>query len=143
MSRPSVVLRGANIKVYLNEKVYNESQAVSYSIDYGEAEIYGIDSPFPQEIGSTRYSVQGSVKGVRIRNSGGILAFDAKAQVQNLVKSQYISIRITDRQSGEDILFLPNAKITNQSFQAVAKGVVSLSFNFKALVGFEALDRVT
>lgn len=142
MSNIPRVIRGANIKIYLNDRVYNESQSVSYSIDYGEAEIYGIDSHYPQEISSTRYSVQGSIQGVRVSNSAGIQAYDGRPQAADIVKAQYVSIRIQDRQSGEDILFIPSAKISSQSVQVSAKGVLKLSFNFKGLAAFEPLDRI-
>jgi hypothetical protein len=141
MSRPSIVLSGALVKIYINNQVYNEAQSVSYTLDYGETEVYGIDTPFPQEIHSTRAMVAGSISGIRIRNSGGIQSFNARPRITDIIKAEYISIRIQDRSTGEDLLFVPNAKISKQSFQAQAKGVVRLSFDFKGLVGFEPSDR--
>jgi hypothetical protein len=141
MSRPSIVLTGALVRIYINNKIYKEAQAITYTLDAGEQEIYGIDSPFPQEITSTRSAVTGSVVGLRIRSSGGLQAYNARPLVTDLMKSEYISIRIQDRHSGEDILFIPNAKISQQTFQVNAKGTARLSFNFKGLVGFESLDR--
>lgn len=141
MSRPAVTLPGANVRIFLNGNVYNEAQQCSWTIDYGENEIYGIDSAFPQEIGSTRYRVAGSVTGVRIKNSGGLQSYNARPRVEDLVRAEYITIRIQDRQSGEDLLYLPNAKIGKQNYQTSAKGIVRLSFDFSALVGFEPLDR--
>jgi hypothetical protein len=141
MSRPSIVLSGALVKIYINNRVYNEAQSVSYTLDYGETEVYGIDTPFPQEIHSTRAMVAGSISGIRIRNSGGIQSFNARPRITDIVKAEYISIRIQDRSTGEDLLFVPNAKISKQSLQAQAKGVVRLSFDFKGLVGFEPSDR--
>ncbi len=141
MSRPSVVLSGALVRIYINNRIYNEAQSVSYTLDYGETEVYGIDSPFPQEIHSTRAMVAGSISGVRIRNSGGIQSFNARPKITDIISAEYVSIRIQDRQSGEDLLFIPNAKVTKQSLQAQAKGVVRLSFDFKGLIGFESSDR--
>jgi len=141
MSKPSVVLPGALIRIYINNKIYKEAQQVQYVLDAGENEIYGIDSPFPQEISSTRSMVSGSITGVRVRSSGGLQAYNARPLTIDLMKAEYISIRIQDRASGEDILFIPNAKISQQTFQAATKGLVRLSFNFKGLVAFESLDR--
>lgn len=141
MSRPSVVLTGALVRVYINNRLYKEAQSVQYTLDSGEHEIYGIDSPFPQEIASTRSTVTGSISGLRVRFSGGLQSYNAKPLITDLVKAEYISIRIQDRVSGEDILFVPNAKISQQTFQAAAKGTVKLNFNFKGLVGLEPLDR--
>lgn len=141
MSRPSISLSGALVKIYINSKVYNEAQSVEYSIDYGETEIYGVDSPFPQEIAPTRTMVSGSIRGIRIRNSGGLQSYNARSSINDILRSQYISIRIQDRSSGEDILFIPNAKIVRQSLQTNIKSVSVLSFQFKGLVPFESLDR--
>jgi hypothetical protein len=141
MSRPSIVLSGALVRIYINNKLYREAQQVQYVLDSGETEIYGIDSPFPQEIASTRTMVSGSISGIRIRNSGGLQSYNAKPLITDIIKSLYVSIRIQDRSSGEDLLFIPNAKITQQSVQASVKGIVRLNFNFKGLVGFESLDR--
>jgi hypothetical protein len=142
MSKPSVVLSGALVRIYINNRVYNEAQAVSYTLDYGETEVYGIDSPFPQEIHSTRAMVAGSISGLRLRNSGGIQPFNARPKITDVIKAEYISLRIQDRSTGEDILFIPNAKVSKQSLQVQAKGVVRLSFDFKGLIGFEPMDRV-
>jgi hypothetical protein len=142
MPKPSVVLSGALVRIYINNRVYNEAQAVSYTIDYGEVEVYGIDSPFPQEIHSTRAMVAGSISGLRLRNSGGIQPFKARPKITDVIKAEYISLRIQDRSTGEDILFIPNAKVSKQSLQVQAKGIVRLSFDFKGLIGFEPMDRV-
>jgi hypothetical protein len=141
MSRPSVTISGALVRIYINNQIYNEAQSVSYTIDYGEAEIYGIDTPFPQEIHSTRAVVVGSISGVRIKNSGGLQSFNAVPSIIDIVKSPYISIRIQDRSTGEDLLFVPNAKIIKQNFQVQAKGTARLNFEFKGLVAFEPGDR--
>lgn len=140
-NKPSVVLTGALIKFYLNGKLYKEIQSVGYSIEYGETEIYGIDSPFPQEIATTRVSVSGQVSGLRIKLSGGIMAYNGRTLIKDIVSSPYVSIRIQDRQTAEDLLFIPNAKIVNQRYEAAAKGTVKMSFSFKGLVPLEPLDR--
>lgn len=137
----SVLLTGALIKVYLNNQLYNTVQAISYSIDYGELPIYGVDSPFPQEIGPGRVSVSGAIQGLRIKYSGGVQAFNGRPTIFDTLASPYISIRIQDRASGEDILFIPSAKINRQDFQASAKGTAKLNLSFTGLVPFEPLDR--
>jgi hypothetical protein len=137
----SVVLTGALIKLYINNKLFNTVQSVSFTIDYGETPIYGIDSPFPQEIGPGRVSVSGAVQGLRTKNSGGIQAYDARPLILDTLASPYISIRIQDRATAEDILFIPQAKINKQDFQASAKGTIKLNFSFTGLIPYEALDR--
>lgn len=142
MSKPSVVLTGALVRIYINNTLYREAQSVSYTLDSGESEIYGIDSAFPQEITSTRSSVSGSINGLKVKLSGGLQAYGARPLIFDLVKSEYISIRIQDRSTGEDILFIPNAKITQQNFQANIKSSVRVSFSFKGIIAYEPLDRL-
>ena len=66
----SVTLKGSGVKLYVSGKLYPEVQSLTYTIDYGESEIYGIDSQFAQEIAPTRVSVQGTVTGIRIKLTG-------------------------------------------------------------------------
>ena len=55
----------------------------------------------------------------------------------------YCSIRIKDRLSGEDILFIPQARCFAEQNQAAAKGTWKLSFSFKGVVAFQSPDRGT
>lgn len=137
----SAVISGALIKVFVNNKLYKEVQSVSFEIDYGEEEIYGIDSPYPQEIATNRISVRGSISGIRLKNSGGIQAYNLRPLYSDVAASPYISIRIQDRQSTEDILFIPNAKISNEKHSASTKGTYKLSFDFKGQIPLATLDR--
>jgi hypothetical protein len=137
----ATVLSGACLKLYLNNKLYKEVQEVSYVLDYDEQAIRGIDSPYPQEIAPGRASCAGSVRGIRIKYSGGIQAYNVRPLIKDILSSPYISIRIQDRSTKEDILFIPNAKIKRQAVQGTVKGIVRISFDFEGLVGFEPLDR--
>src|SRR5574338_482985 len=114
MAKP-LILVGAHIKLYINNKLYKEVQTVAFAVDYGESEIYGIDAPYPQEIAPGKVMVSGSVQGLRVRYSGGIQAANARPLFTDFAASPYISIRIQDRSTGEDILFIPNAKISRES----------------------------
>ena len=68
----SIVLKGSEIKIFISGKLYNEVQSITWTIDYGEKEIYGIDSQFAQEIAPTKIAVQGKITGVRVKNSAGL-----------------------------------------------------------------------
>ena len=137
----SLVLAGAHIKLYVNNKVYKEVQSIQFSVDYGETEIYGIDSLYPQEIAPTRISVKGSVNGIRVKYSGGLQGQNMRPLFTDISASPYISLRIQDRSTGEDILFIPNAKITRENHQASTKGTYKLSFEFVGQIPLFALDR--
>lgn len=135
------VLSGANIKLYINNKVYKEVQGVSLSVDYGEMEIYGIDAAYAQEIASTKVTVRGTVNGIRLKLSGGLQASNMRPLFQDLAAAPYISIRITSRYDGEDILFIQNAKVTRESHTIATKSTYKVSFDFIGQIPLWALDR--
>jgi hypothetical protein len=134
-------ISGAQIKIYINGIVYDEAQQLDYTIDYGEEPIYGIDSFFPQEIKITRISVQGTISGLRVKDSNGLQGYSIRPGVRDSVFAPYISIRIADRETGEDILFIPNAKVTNERSSVSAKGVMKTTFSFTGLQPQQPLDR--
>lgn len=134
-------ISGAHINLHINGKPYNEVQQISYTIDYGEEAIYGIDSVFPQEIKITRISIQGSVSGVRVGGSGGLQGQDIRPKITESIFSPYISIRISDRKTGEQIMWIPSAKIVNEQVSVSAKGNMTVSFSFLGLQGQQPLDR--
>jgi hypothetical protein len=136
----SLSLKGAEVKLYIGGKLYTEVRNLSYTIDYGEKEIYGIDSPYPQEIRTTRISIQGQVSGVRIKYSGGTQGKGARPKINEILNAPYVAIRVQDRFSQQDILFLPQAKITNENISIAAKGVVKLSFSFKGIIPYGEID---
>lgn len=136
----SISLRGAEVKLYIGGKLYPEVRQLSYTINYGEQEIYGIDSPYPQEIATTRTSVQGQVSGIRIKYSGGLQGKGARPKINEILQGPYVAIRIQDRFSQQDILFLPQAKITSENVNVTAKGVVVLSFSFKGIIPYSEVE---
>jgi hypothetical protein len=134
-------ISGAHINLHINGKLYNEVQQLSYTIDYGEEPIYGIDSIFPQEIKITRVSIQGSVSGIRIAGSNGLQGKDIRPKITDSAFAPYISIRISDRRTGEQIMWIPYAKVVNEKVDFSAKDTVKVSFSFVGLQGQQPLDR--
>jgi hypothetical protein len=137
----SLILTGAHIKLYINNKCYKEVQSVSFSVSYNETPIFGIDSPWPQEIASNRIDVSGSVQGLRIKYSGGLQAINGRPLFTDIAASPYVSIRIQDRESGEDIVFIPKCKITRESHSISAKSTYKMNFDFIGTIPYFALDR--
>jgi hypothetical protein len=135
-----MTLRGADIKIFINGKLFPTAQSVTYTIDYGETETYGIDSLFPQEIAPTRVSVSGTITGIRIQSGGGLQGAGLINKVYDLLRQPYISIRIADRTSDSNILYIQNTKVANEQFSAQIKGVCKLTFSFKGMIPFGQLD---
>jgi hypothetical protein len=136
-----VILTGANCRLYVNNKLYKQIQGISFTIDYGETEIYGIDVPYPQEIGSNKVVIRGQVRGMRVKLSGGLQAVSLRTLFYDTAASPYISIRIQDRATSEDIIFIPNAKVTLESHEIQTKSTYKLNFNFVGQIPLMALDR--
>lgn len=137
----SQVLVGANIRVYINGVAYNECQSITYTLDTADQELYGIDSMFPQEIVPTRSTVSGSVQAIKLKNTGGLQAKGIRATLKDVLKLPYVSIRIQDRQTGEDIILIPKARVSSETFSAAIKQSVKVSFNFRGILGMQPLDR--
>lgn len=140
MAQP-LTLAGPNILFYLNNIVYKVTQSVTLSVDYSEEPVYGIDSPWPQEIFGNRVTIKGSVRGLRLKYSGGLQAVNARPLFQDLAASPYINLRIVDRTTGENIAFIPQAKVSNETHVIETKTTYKLNFDFQGQMILWALDR--
>jgi len=138
---PALVLAGPNIRLYVNNKIFNTVQSINVQVDYGETEIYGIDSPWPQEIAPTRVMVRGTISTIRTKNSGGLQASKLRPLFADISASPYVSLRINDRSTNEDILFIQNAKITKETHTIATKTTYKLVFEFVGQIPLFALDR--
>ena len=118
----SVVLAGANCKLFIGGQLYPEVQSIAYTLDYGEKEIYGIDSIFAQEIATSRISVQGTVTGLRLKLSGGLQGKDAITKINQKIFAPYVTIEVRTRQSETKLILIPQCKIVSESYQISAKG---------------------
>lgn len=140
MAQP-LVLVGAHIRMFINNTIYPVTQQVSFDYESGEYAIYGIDSPYPQELaGGGQIMIKGQARGVRIKNSGGLQAQNARPLFSDVVASPYISIRIEDRTTGEVILSLINAKISRIRDSVATKGTYKVDFDFIGQVPYFPLD---
>ena len=141
MSQKSLIVTGGLVRLYVNNRVYSVAQSVSVTQQTGEYEIFGINSPNPQEIaGGGQISVKGSCKGVRIKQSGGLQGSNARPLFSDAAASSYISLRLEDRSTGETIWSIPKAKISNINESVAIKGVYQASFDFIGQILYWPLD---
>lgn len=137
----SIVVSAARCRLYVNNVIYKPTQDVSVTIDTGEYSIYGINSPYPQEIaGGGQNVVKGSAKVVRTSNSGGLQAVNLRPLFSDIAASNYVSLRLEDRQSSETMWSIPKAKISNVRESVSAKGLYQVSFDFIGQILFWPLD---
>jgi hypothetical protein len=134
-----VILKGASIKLYLNGNIY-PCEGVSYSIDYAEDAIYGIDSLYPQEIATTKVSVAGQVNGLVLQMDGGLQGRGLRPLLKDALASPYISVRIQDIYNQVDLLNVNDVKVTNESVNISAKGLIRINFGFKGIYPSQTLD---
>lgn len=137
----SLIVSAARVRLYVNNVVYAPSQNVSVSIDTGEEAVYGINSPFAQELSSGgQYSVKGSATVVRTSNSGGLQAVNLRPLFSDLGASPYVSLRLEDRKTGETLWSIPKSKLSNIKETVSAKGTYHISFDFIGQILFFPLD---
>lgn len=137
----TLTISGARCRLYVNNVIYAPVQDVKVGIATGEYSIYGINSPYPQELaGGGQNMVKGSTKVVRTSNSGGVQAPNARPLFSDLAASNYVSLRLEDRQTGETIWSIPKAKLANIDETVSAKGIYHISFDFIGQILYWPLD---
>jgi hypothetical protein len=137
----SLIVAGGLVRLYVNNKVYSVTQSVSINQTTGEYEIFGINSPYPQELaGGGQISVKGSAKGVRVKQSGGLQGANLRPLFSDVAASSYVSLRLEDRSTGETIWSVPKAKVSNINESVATKGIYQVSFDFIGQILFWPLD---
>lgn len=141
MANIPVVITGAHIEIFWNNQQYKEVADITFTCDYGEYTIGQIDSPYPAEIAGGMIDISGQVSGFRLKNSGGLQAKNLRPLFTDQSANPYVSLRVTDRATQEDIIFIPQCKISSENHNIPSKGTYKLNFSFKGMVPFWALDR--
>ena len=137
----SLIVTAALCRLYINGVIYKVTQNVSVNVDTGEYSIYGINSPYPQEIaGGGQNVVRGSAGVVRTKNSGGIQGVNARPLFSDLAASNYVSLRLEDRSTGETLWSIPKAKLLNVKESVNIKGIYHITFDFVGQIMFWPLD---
>jgi hypothetical protein len=141
MASLPVVITGAHIEIFWNNMQFKEVADVNFTVDYGEEEIWGIDSPYPQEIAGNRITVSGQVSGFRLKLSGGLQGKNLRPLFTDVSANPYVSLRVSDRATSEDIIFIPQCKVSSETHSIPSRGVYKLNFSFKGAIPLFALDR--
>lgn len=137
----AITLAGPRIKIYINNKPYSVAQQFQCAMDNGDTEIYGIDSIYAQEIAPTRSATSGSIQGLRIGGQGGLQKDGIRDLLKSVLAGPYVSIRVKDRLTGEDIIFIPQARVSNEQHSVTTKGMYRLNFSFRGIATYQPLDR--
>lgn len=136
----SLIVTAPLCRLWVNNKIYPVTQSVSIELDQGTYPIYGINSPDPQELATGQRSVKGSVKGVRIKNSGGLQGVNLIPLFSDLAAGNYVSLRLENRADGETIWSIPKARVGKISESVQTKGIYLISFDFTGMLLYYPLD---
>lgn len=135
-----VTLRGADCVLYIGGNKYTSVQNITYTIDYGVQEIGGIDSIYPQELCVTKISVSGTVSGVVVKGRNGLQGAGVTPGLLDLLNQSYVSIRISDRYSDKNIIYIPQCSITSETLNIGTKGTVKSTFSFRGIIAMQPGD---
>lgn len=140
-NQQSIILSGSLTRLYINGTIYKVAQSVSLEVDTGEHETRGINSPYPQTIdGGGQISVRGSVRGLRVKQSAGVQGQNIRPLFTDLAASNYVSLRLEDRSTGETLWSVPKAKITKVNETSSIKSTYKLNFDWIGIILFWPLD---
>jgi hypothetical protein len=137
----SLVISSGQVRLYVNNRILTTTQTVTMTNQTGEYAQYGINSPYPQSIdGGGQRSVTGNVSGIRTKSSGGLQGSNALPLFSDVCASNYISLRLESRDTGETLWSIPKAKISNVVESISIKGVYKISFDYIGLILYYPLD---
>lgn len=130
MARPKVI-RGGDLQVYINGKLFGITTSIHWQTDSGHRSIYGIDQYTPFEIAPGQATVKGAIDCYRLRLDGGLEGRGVLAPESKVLLEKYGSLAVVDRSTDTVILAVSGVIVSGQSWSAGAKGILSGSFNFE------------
>lgn len=140
-NQQSLIVSAALCRFYINNRIYSVTQDISVSEDVGAYSIYGINSPYPQEVTTGGQNVvKGSAGVIRLKNSGDLQATGAVQLFSNLGATNYASLRLEDRSTGETLWSINKAVISNIRETVSKQGVYKISFDFIGQILYWPLD---
>ncbi len=129
----SKTLRGLDCILYINGRPWSVVDSVSWDVDYGVEETYGIDCIQPQEVATGRVRLNGDLHFFRQHNTAGVEGIGIIPVESDLTRERYFYLQIVDRQTDTTYFEVPRCKLRRQQGSARAKGIVEGSLSFTGL----------
>lgn len=126
-------LRGADLRVFINGRIYPWAIAVRWSATTGSHAIGGIDQHTPFELAVGQTTIKGTMDVCRIRNTGGLEGSGIVPTEQNMLLGKYFSLALVDRLSDTVILQIDEAFVTDQNWQTQPRGLLTGAFSFEGI----------
>lgn len=124
-------LRGADLQVYINGKLFAICTGFRFSEDFGRRSIFGIDKDTSFELAPGQSSIKGSIDCLRLHQDGGIEGYGVAAPQSYRLLEKYFSLAIVDRSTDTIIIAVEDAAVSNQTWQVTAKGTLTGTFMFE------------
>lgn len=126
---------GAGVRLVVNGVIIGFATGLTFTRSTSSKFIYGIDSPYAVEIAKTAYSVQGTLTGLRIRDSGGLdgVGIMDESNASAYFNSKYCVMEIVDRATNKNMFTIQKVIFDQDSWSIQAKQLVSFSANFKGI----------
>lgn len=130
----SRIVKGADLKIYINNKLFGLVLNFTWQAGNGRRPIYGIDNPEPQEIADGQNFVSGTIAVVRLRDDAGLEGYGVVAQPHETTREKYTTITVVDRVTDRPIFTCDKARIKSQSWNVTARDMLTGSFQFDGIV---------
>lgn len=129
----SNILAGAHLKCMVNGRLLGWTSGIHYRIRTPARRAQGIDSAVTFELMPTTYDVAGSMEVYRGRAQGGAEGLGMAAFAKDLLKQKYSTIELVDRLSGDVVASFSGCLVTEQSWDARPKSLVTGNFTFEGV----------
>jgi hypothetical protein len=126
-----ITLRGGDIKVYINNHLFNNVAALGFTINYNRHEIFSIDDNTAVEIIPGPINVNGQIRLYRKKGSGGAEGQGLVAPEHLILKEKYFHLVVVDRSTDTLILEVDKCVVSRQQWnfdsQTLSVGVIEFS----------------
>lgn len=130
--RPQVI-RGLDLVVYVNGRIFSAASGLDWDDTDNSAPIYGIDVNRPQELAAGQTLISGTLECWRLRNTAGLEgAGIVPAETGNgeLSRYRYVFLQVVDRETDTVVIQVPQAKVVRQNWSVKTRSIMQGSFSF-------------
>lgn len=131
--RTPSVIKGADLKVFVNNRIFGIVTSFSWRISTGRKPAYGIDNPEPFEIPEGATSITGNMQILRLRLDGGLEGYGVIAQHDKLTVEKYISIAVVERFTDRVVFQTDRAIVLEQQWNVDSRAMLTGSFSFQSI----------
>jgi hypothetical protein len=126
-------LRGGDIKVYINGKLFKPVISLSFSINSGHHSIGGIDINTPFELAPGPTRIRGNIELLRGRNDGGLEGQGVAAPNDDILLEKYFTLALIDRLTDSVMLYMDECVIIDQNWNVPSKNIVTGTATFEGI----------